>query len=304
MKLLFASPIYEKAIDRLREKHDVVCAFNASEEILQQHITDREVLIFRSGVNISADVLKCGPDMRLLIRAGSGLDNLDLEYAEQRGINLIRIPEPGAQAVAELGFALMLALARQVVTADHSLRQGKWTKHELSGFLLSGKTLGVYGAGSIGSTIGRMGAAWNMNVVGCIKHPSDERATELAKQGIKLSTAAEVLAQADFLTINIPLSDKNRNLLGAQEFSSMKPGAYLINLARGGIVNERDLQEALASGHLGGAGMDVHEKEGGGEISPLAQYPNVILTPHIGAMTIDSQKEIGERVIEILETDI
>jgi phosphoglycerate dehydrogenase-like enzyme len=304
VKLLIASPIYEKAIDRLREKHDVVCAFNASEEVLKQHIPDREVLIFRSGVNISAEVLKCGPEMQLLIRAGSGLDNLDLEYVEQHDINLIRIPEPGAQAVAELGFALMLALARQIVVADSSLRQGQWTKHELSGYLLSGKTLGVYGAGSIGSTIGRMGAAWNMNVVGCVKHRSEERSDQFAKQGIRLATASEVLAQADFLTINVPLNEENRYLFGAEAFSSMKQGAFLINLARGGIVNERELQKALATGHLGGAALDVHEKEGAGKISPLAEYTNVILTPHIGAMTIDSQKAIGERVIELLATGV
>lgn len=302
MKILIASPLYEEAIDRLREKHDVICAFNASEEVLKQHIADREVLVFRSGVDISAAVLKCGADLQLLIRAGSGLDNLDVEYVEQHGINLIRIPEPGAQAVAELGFALMLALARQVVTADRSLRQGQWTKHELSGYLLSGKTLGVYGAGSIGSTIGRMGAAWNMNVIGCVKHPSEERSVQLAEQGIRLSTAAEVLSQADFMTVNVPLNEENRNLLGAPAFSSMKRGAFLINLARGGIVNERELREALATGHLGGAGMDVHEKEGGGDISPLAEFSNVILTPHIGAMTIDSQKAIGKRVVEVVET--
>lgn len=301
MKVLIASPIFEQAIDRLSEKHDVVCAFNAEEDVLKQKIPDREVLIFRSGVNISAAVMKRGPQLKTLIRAGSGLDNLDMDYVEQNDIKLIRIPEPGAQAVAELGFGMMLGLARQIVNADESLRQGRWIKHELTGYLLAGKTVGIYGAGSIGSTIGRMAVAWSMNVIGCVKRPSEERSIEFAKQGIRLSTASEVLEEADFVTVNVPLSDETRNLLGADEFASMKQGSFLINLARGGIVNERELHEALASGHLGGAGLDVHEKEGSGKISPLAGCANVILTPHIGAMTIDSQKAIGERVIELLD---
>lgn len=301
MKILIASPIFADAIERLKEKNDVVTAFDAGADELKERITDREALIFRSGVDISADVMALAPGLRLLIRAGSGFDNVDLDYCRANQIEITRIPGPGARAVAELGFSLMLALARQILVADKLLREGRWAKHELSGYLLANKTLGIWGAGNIGSLVGRLGHAWDMDVIGCVKNPSAERATELLKDGVRLVDTDEVIRQADFLSINLPLCDETRNLIDARAISRMKPGSFLINLARGGIVDENALLEALTSGHLGGAALDVHASEGDGKISPLAGLSNVILTPHIGAMTVDSQRAIGERVIEIVE---
>ena len=213
---------------------------------------------------------------------------------------MIRIPGPGARAVAELGFSLMLALARQVLRADKLLRQGRWAKHELSGYLLEGKTLGIYGAGNIGALVGRLGHAWGMEAIGCVKSPTEEREAELRNDGVRLVDADEVIERADFLTINLPLREETRNMIDARTLSRMKPGSFLVNLARGGIVDEHALLEALESGHLGGAALDVHANEGEGKISPLAELSNVILTPHIGAMTVDSQRAIGERVLEIV----
>jgi D-3-phosphoglycerate dehydrogenase len=302
MKILIASSVDPDAIEKLREQHDVICAFNASEEELQTHIKDRDVLIFRSGVNITAEVMACAPNLKLLIRAGSGLDNLDVEYVRTRGLKLVRIPEPGAQAVAELAFAMMLALARQVLVADNSLRQGRWVKHELTGYLLSGKVLGIIGTGNIGSTVGQMGAAWSMEVIGCVEHPSPTVAARLREKGIRLTDCQEVVATADFVSIHVPLKDSTRNLIDADMLSRMKPGAFLTNLARGGVVDEEALYKALTEGQLRGAGLDVHKREGEGKISPLAKLPNVVLTPHIGASTIDTQRQIGRRVIEIVDS--
>lgn len=302
MKILIASSIDSEAIDSLREQHDVICAFNATEEVLRSLIPDREVLIFRSGVQITADVMACAPDLKLILRAGSGVDNIDLDYVQQQGIRLIRIPGPGAKAVAEMSFAFMLALARNVLEADRLLRQGRWAKHELTGYLLTGKVLGIIGAGNIGSRVGQLGAAWGMEVIGCVEHPSPQTAEALRAKGIRLVDCSEVLAKADFISIHVPLKASTRNLIDATALAHMKPGAFLVNLARGGVVDEMALYQALTEGHLRGAALDVHAAEGEGKISPLAGLRNVILTPHIGAGTVDSQREIGQIMLEAINT--
>ena len=300
MKILIVSPVSLDAVEKLKEQHEVVCAFNAPGDEIKAQIVGCDVLVFRSGPDINSEVMQCAPELSLLIRAGSGLDNLDLNYVDQRGIELRRIERPGARAVAELAFALMLSLARQIRLADTSLREGKWAKHELTGYLLSGKTLGIYGAGNIGMQVGKMGAAWGMTVIGCVEAPSDERRQLLLKEDIRLADASEVLTGADFLSIHLPLKESTTNLFDEKYFSMMKSNAYLINLARGGVVNEQALLQALENNEIAGAGMDVHQREGEGQISPLAALPNVVLTPHIGAGTHDTQREIGEQIIDIV----
>lgn len=301
MKIIVISPISRPAIEALRQKHEVVCAFNAAHEEIRRRIADCEALVFRSGPVIDADVMRCAPRLRLVIRAGSGLDNLDLDYVRERGIELHRIEAPGARAVAELSFAMMLSLARQVRRADALLRQGRWAKDDLTGFLLFGKTLGIYGAGNIGSTVGRMGAAWGMRVIGCVEAPTSVRECELAQAGIQLAEADEVLSTSDFISLHVPLTPSTRGLIGQEALAKMKSTAILTNLARGGVVDERALLDALESRRLAGAGMDVHELEGNGHVSPLAGLPNVILTPHIGSGTLDTQRAIGEEVLRIVD---
>ncbi len=300
MKILIASSINKAAIDKLKEKNDVVCAFNASEETLRSAITDREILIFRSGVKISTEVLKQGSNLKLLIRAGSGLDNIDINYVNERGLQLVRIPQPGAKAVAELSFAFMLALSRDLLKADSLIRKGHFAKGELNGYLLTGKTLGIVGCGNIGSRLGMMGAAWGMNAIGCLAKSdySEEYAAEMKKLGIRITTFDEVITTSDYISIHVPLDDTTRGLINEQVLNRMKTGSYIMNLARGGVVDEPALYKALTEGNrLRGAATDVHVNEGEGKISPLAALPNVVLTPHIGAQTVDSQKEIGEIIL-------
>jgi len=302
MKVLIASSICPQALAEMRRVHDVQCACNVGPDQLRAAIVDREVVVFRSGVELSGALMARAPRLRLLVRAGSGLDNLDLDYVGRRGITLVRIPGPGAQAVAELAFGLMLTLARQIRVADEQLRRGHWTKHQVDGYLLQGKTLGIVGAGNIGSRVGRMGAAWEMDVVGCVEHPTAGVAAELRANGIRLAPLDDVLETADFLSIHVPLQASTRGLIDAAALARMKPGSFLVNLSRGGVVDEAALRSALTRpGGLGGAGLDVHEREGEGQISQLADLPNVVLTPHIGAMTHDSQRQIGRRVLEILD---
>jgi D-3-phosphoglycerate dehydrogenase len=301
MRILIASKIDSDAIEKLKQDHDVICAFGADKETLKSAIQGCEVLIFRSGVDISAEVMASAPTLKMLIRGGSGTDNLDMDYVNQQGIRLVRVPGPGAKSVAELTFALMLALARRVVEADRLTKQGHWAKSEMTGYLLRDKTLGVLGAGNIGSLVAQMGVAWGMQVLACVEHPSPERKESFKKAGIELTTCERILAEADFITVHVPLKPDTRNFVDKDEIAMMKKNTYLLNMARGGLVNEAALHNALAEGRIAGAALDVHQAEGEGKVSPLAEFKNVLLTPHIGASTFDSQKEIGRIILETMD---
>jgi phosphoglycerate dehydrogenase-like enzyme len=303
MRLLIACSVDPDVLARLSEDHDVTNVLQASEQELTEAIPDKDVLLFRSGVTISQRVLAAGSDLKLIIRAGSGLDNIDVEEVRRRGLKHERIPGPSAQAVAELAFAHMLALARNVRLADSLLREGHWSKYELPNFLLSGKTLGVVGVGNIGGRVGELGVAWGMRAIGCVHPPSLDRVNEFRARGIELTTFDDVVRQADFLTVHVPLNDSTRGLIGAEVLARMKVGSFLVNMARGGVVVEAALYEALTNGgRLRGAGLDVHENEGPGTLSPLRELPNVVLTPHVGATTEDTQSAIGQEILAIVET--
>jgi phosphoglycerate dehydrogenase-like enzyme len=302
MNILIASPIDPDTLEELRKHHTVVCAFDEVPDVLKARIQGCEILIFRSGVKITREVLQSASDLQLIIRAGSGVDNIDIEYVYQHQIELVRIPEPGARAVAEMSFTLMLALSRNIFLADSMTKQGHWVKHDIRGYLLENKTLGIIGAGNIGSRVGQMAANWGMEVIGCIEHPDQERMDELTTKGIQLRSFNEVISRSDYVSIHVPLKDSTRNLINAEVLGQMKPGVYLINLARGGVVDEEALLQAMSNGGaVRGAALDVHKQEGEGKVSPLAGLPNVILTPHIGAMTVDTQREIGRRIIETVK---
>jgi D-3-phosphoglycerate dehydrogenase / 2-oxoglutarate reductase len=299
MKILIASHIDPDAVKELQEHHQVICAYDAPQDVLKASIDGCDVMIFRSGVKVMADVMEKAPDLKLIIRAGSGTDNLDLDYVRSHGIKLVRVPEPGAKAVAEMCLAFMLALSRNMLEADRQIRKGHWIKHEITGHLLEGKTLGVIGVGNIGSRVSQIAEAIGMEVIGCVEHYSPERAAEMSTKGIRLTNLDEVVSKADYVSIHVPLKDSTRNLITAEVIARMKPGVFLINLARGGVVDEAALYKAMTEdSRVRGAALDVHKEEGEGKISPLVDLPNVILTPHIGATTIDTQREIGCRIIE------
>lgn len=300
--ILIASPVWPGAVAALRREHTVTLGADLSKEEFARAVAHADILVLRSGVTLDAPLLRSAANLKLIVRAGSGLDNIDLDVVEERGIIFERIPRPGARAVAELTFAMMLSLARNLATADRLWREGRWVKHEIEGYLLNRKRLGVVGAGNIGSEVGRLGALWGMDVVGCVEDPTPEIAAALARNNIRLAEFAEVVTTSDFVSIHVPLTSATRGLFNDAVLRSMKPGSYLLNLARGGVVDERALCAVLKEGGgIAGAGLDVHESEGNGNISPLASFPNVILTPHIGAQTVDSQREIGEVIVGIVE---
>ncbi|MEM7395856.1 MAG: NAD(P)-dependent oxidoreductase [Verrucomicrobiota bacterium] len=303
MKICIASPIDTEAMEALGTAHEVTRAFGVEPVRLKELAETSEVLIFRSGVKIDEDFLADASRLRLVIRAGSGTDNIDLPWLEKKGIAFHRIPEPGARAVAEMSMALMLGLCRNLVEADRLTRQGRWAKHELMGWLLKDKVLGLVGVGLIGSEVARLGAAFGMTLLGCGQRPASEPRPDLEELGVRMCSLDDLLVESDVVSVHIPLNDATRGLFGPAKFEKMKPGAFLVNLARGGIVDEAALRDALTrKGGLAGAALDVHEREGEGQVSPLADLPNVILTPHIGAMTADSQREIGRRVVDIIQT--
>ena len=302
MKILIASPIDPDTIKELEKHHTVICAFDAAPEVLEIHIQGCNVLIFRSGVKITRQVLQSAMDLQLIIRAGSGIDNIDVEYVYDHKLKLVRIPEPAARAVAEMSFAMMLVLSRNIFLADRMTKQGHWIKQEIEGYVLANKILGIIGVGNIGSKVGQMAADWNMEVIGCVEHPSPQRAEELLTKGILLTSFDDVVSRSDYLSIHVPLKDSTRNLINPAVLNQMKPGVILVNLARGGVVDEDALLQTMSNGgKIRGAALDVHKQEGEGKISPLASLPNVILTPHIGAMTIDTQREIGQRIIKTVQ---
>ena len=307
LKILIVSIIDPNAIRKLQEQHDVICNFGPTTEMIKNLIVDREILIFRSGVKITAEVLESAPNLKLIIRAGSGIDNLDMGYVFQRGLELIRIPGPGAQAVAEMSFALLLALSRNLLEADRLMRQGRWAKSDLTGYLMKGKTLGIIGLGNIGTRVAELGISWGMKVIGCVEFPTPKRKVDMKKKGIRLSNFDAVIKFADYVSIHVPLKESTRNLINSDVLTRMKKRSYLVNLGRGGVVDEVGLLKELTSKEkIHGAALDVHTNEGDGKISPLAALSNVILTPHIGATTVDSQREIGDQIIEIvnsIETD-
>lgn len=301
MKVLVASPLDDGAIRALRDSHEVVVEPNPGPERFRELARDREVIVVRSGAVVSGAVMSAADGLRIVVRAGAGLDNIDLAHARSTGVRVVRVNGMSAPPVAEMTFALALALARKVLPADRMLRAGHWPKAELGGPLLRGKTWGVVGAGNIGSLVGEMAAAWGMRVLGSVAHPSPTVAAALARQGITLADNDRVLTEADVVSLHVPLDASTHHLVDGAALDRMRPGALLVNMARGGVVDEKSLSEALSSpGGIGGAALDVHETEGEGVVSPLAELDNVVLTPHIGAMALDSQRLIGERVVQLV----
>lgn len=302
MKILLISPIDPEAVSRLEQGHHLRRALDAEPATLRDAVVDCEAVVLRSGALLSADVLAAAPHLRLVVRAGSGLDNIDVECAEQLGVRVVRVPGMSAPPVAEFTFALLLSLARNVNLADRLIRKGSWPKPQLGGRLLRGKTLGVVGAGNIGGLVGEMGHAWGMHVLGCVAHPTEDVAGHLAGRGVTLVGFDALVVSSDFVTLHVPLDDSTHHMVDASALDRMRPGSFLVNMARGGVVDEKALYDALTQGDtVAGAALDVHETEGEGTLSPLAELENVVLTPHIGAMALDSQRLIGERVVELIE---
>src|SRR6266568_2317301 len=264
---------------------------------LENIIGDYDALAVRSATKVNAKLLEKGVRLKVVGRAGVGIDNVDLETATRRGVVVMNTPGGSSTTVAELTLAHMLALARHVAQATASIKGGKWEKKRFQGHELAGKTLGVVGIGNIGSIVVDRCRAMKMRVIAYDPFISAEAA---AKLGVTQVTLDELWPQADVISLHVPLTEQTRNLVDARTLGRMKKGALLVNCARGGVIDERALADALASGHLGGAALDVFEKEPPPADHPLLALDSFICTPHLGASTEEAQAAVAVAIAEQL----
>jgi len=272
-----------------------------SPEQIKETIGQYDIIIVRSRTKLTKELIEKADKCKIIARVGVGLDNIDEEAAKTKNIRVINAVEGAMNAVAELVLGLMLSLARQTARGDREIRNGKWLKKELKGTELRGKYLGIIGLGNIGKRLGRLARALNMNIIGYDVIPIDE---EFSKEvGLMKADLNTLLQSSDYISIHVPLLDSTYHLLDAQKMSTMKKTAKIINTSRGGVIDEDALYDALKNGTLGGAALDVFEKEPAIG-NKLAELDNVILTPHIGAQTKEAQSlaanVIAEKIIQIL----
>ncbi|HEV2686005.1 MAG TPA: hydroxyacid dehydrogenase, partial [Actinomycetota bacterium] len=295
MKILVAETIADAGVARLRnEGFDVDVRTDLSREQLLDIIGDYDALIVRSATKADAELLERGANLKVVGRAGIGVDNVDLETATRRGVLVVNAPQSNVLSAAEHTIALLLSQARNIPAANAALKAGRWDRSKYEGVELHGKTLAILGLGRVGTLVAQRALAFGMRLIAWDPFVSKQRA---AQMGVELTEFDDVLREADFLTIHLPKNNETANLIGSAQLALMKPDARLINTSRGGIVNERDVAEAISKGILGGAGLDVFEKEPTTE-SPLFELEQVVVTPHLGASTHEAQDKAGITIAE------
>lgn len=300
MKILVADPISPSGVDFLKRQHDfeVIEAYGSSpEKILELVAQDVEAIIVRSETTVSAEVMAAAPKLRAVGRAGVGVDNIDVDAATERGIIVMNTPSGNTIATAELTFTHMLCGARPVAQANASMQAGKWNRKAFSGSELRGKTLGVLGMGRIGSEVAKRAQAFEMAVLAYDPYLTEARAKSL---GVELATLDTLFSKSDYITVHMPLTESTQYMVDEAAFEKMKKGVRIFNCARGGIIKESALVEALKSGKVKAAGLDVYEDEPIAEDSPLRGIDSLVLTPHLGASTKEAQESVGIEVAECI----
>ncbi len=291
MKIAVLDKVGEAGLELLRSEpsFEVIERLGLSTDEILAAVGEWDAIVVRSGVKITADILEAGERLRVVGRAGIGVDNIDIETASRLGIVVMNTPDSNAITTAELTVSLMMALARKIPAADASLRAGRWERSRFLGSEVFGKTLGVIGLGRIGSMVAERALGLGMRVVGFDPYVETAR---LGAGEIRITELDEVLRVSDFITVHTPLNDKTRGLIGTDAIAKMKNGARVINVARGGIVDEVALEKALQSGKLAGAALDVFQREPPGD-HPLFQIENTVVTPHLGASTEEAQEKVA-----------
>lgn len=294
-RILVTDPLDPAAADALRKAgHEVDEKKLLPDELLRE-IGNYDALLVRSETKVTKAVLGVADRLKVVGRAGVGVDNIDTVAAKERGVAVVNAPLAATNAVAELTLAHMLALCRQVPRADATTKEGKWEKKGLMGIELQGRTLGLIGVGRIGGRVAELCRAFGMKVVVYDPYVDAARAREIG--ATKVETPAEVVQQADFISVHVPLTPETKHLVNADLLQQAKKGSYFLNVARGGIIDEKALFDSIKSGHVGGCGLDTFEAEPL-KASPLASLPNVIFTPHLGASTHEAQSKAGMMVAE------
>ena len=295
MKILVADGVSQKAIDILSPKFEVVEKPKLSHEELLDIIGDFEAVIVRSASKVTKDVIDKAAKLKIIGRAGVGVDNIDVASATARGIIVINSPGGNTIAATEHTMAMMLAMSRNIPIANETMQKGEWNRKKYVGVELRGKTLGVIGMGRIGSGVAKRALSFDMNVIGYDPYINEERAKAM---GVTVGTLDDVIEKSDFITVHMPLNQDTKDMLDEKAIARMKKGVRLVNCARGGIINEAALAEAVKSGHVAGAAIDVFTSEPIEEGNPLVGVEGIILTPHLGASTVEAQIGVALDVAE------
>ncbi|NNN20055.1 MAG: phosphoglycerate dehydrogenase [Acidimicrobiaceae bacterium] len=294
-RILVTEEIAESGLDQLRNAgHTVEVALNLTPEQLIEAIPGANALIIRSATKVIPAVLDAATDLIVVGRAGIGLDNVDVTYATKKGVMVVNAPQSNILSAAEQAMALLLAQARNVPQAHAALVNGKWERSKWEGVELYGKTLGIIGLGRVGALVAQRALAFGMRLIAYDPFVAKERARQM---GVEILSLEEVVAQSDFISIHLPKSKETTGLIGTDMLSKAKPGLRIINTARGGIVDEKALYEAITSGKVQGAGLDVFDSEPCTD-SPLFTLPSVVVTPHLGASTFEAQDKAGVQIAE------
>ena len=298
-RILVTDPINGVGLDILKSAEDVDFddVHNLSALELCEKIANYDAVITRSGTALDADFFKAASGhLQIAARAGVGIENIDLQAATMAGVMVMNIPEVNARAAAEHAFALLLALCRNVPQANASLRSGEWKREPFWGTQLAGKTLGIIGMGRVGRLVATRARAFGMDVLAFDPYVSEEIADSLKVE--LTEDLDEISSRSDFITLHTQLTDETRGLIGAKEFARMKKGVRIVNAAKGGLIDDAALLDALNSGQVAGAGLDVFETEPvSGASEALVQHPHVVATPHLGASTLEAQDDVSTRIV-------
>lgn len=302
-RVLLYEDMHQAGKDVLAEKAEVIIADNLDEEVLINQVKDVDAIIIRANGAVSARMMDAAPRLKVVGRHGVGVEAIDLEAAKARGIAVCNTPDANLESVAEQAVGFMIVLSKQILRADRAIRQGRWeVRYDYIGQELFGRTLGLVGMGRIGSRVAEIcRQAFDMPLLyyDLVAYPEIED-----RLGANKTSLEEVLGQSDYVSVHVPMLPSTKGLIGKKQFAMMKKGAILINTARGPIVDENALLEALQSGHLGGAGLDVYAVEPTPADNPLFQLENVVLSPHMAAHTDDALKAmsmVAEDIIRVLE---
>ena len=296
MKVLITDPIHQEGMDILEAQPELTIEQRLRmplDELLEA-VEDADALIVRSETQVTADIIEAGARLKVVGRAGVGVDNIDVDAATRRGIAVVNAPTGNTIAAAEHTIAIMLSMARNIPQANHSLRDEKWNRSAFLGTEVKGKTLGIIGLGRVGSEVAKRALGLEMRVIGYDPFLVPERAARL---GVEIAACEDLLADSDFLTLHTPLTDNTKSLIGAEEIARMKPGARLVNVARGGLVDETALLEALDEERLAGAAIDVFVDEPLKDFT-IVQHPRIVCTPHLGASTEEAQAGVTLEVVD------
>ncbi len=294
MKVLVCDSISSRAVERMRQSGlEVDVDDKITPEALLEKIEPYDAMVVRSRTKVRKPVIDCAKNLKVVVRGGVGVDNIDVAYAEARGIRIMNTPGASTQAVAELALAYIFALARPIVQATDSMRAGSWEKSKFEGIEVAGKVLGIIGMGRIGLALAQRAAALGMLVLGY-----DSR-TVGAAPFMQMVELDELLQKADFISLHIPLTESSKHMLNAEMFAKMKTGVRIVDCARGGVIDEEALYDAIGAGKVAGAALDVFENE------PLTDrrlfdLPQVIGSPHVGAGTKEATARIGDEVADLL----